>query len=151
MATLMTLEHFEMGLENLYAMFDAGIEVAAATEWAWAERAKPYCQKALEVFRRFRKGQADTGDVKEQFKLLTLLGGGEVLMNERETQAVYCLAEIAHAAAHLGHLVVARSRRGWVDQEYADLQVAYVQFGLERSRKYAEKVGMRPVWMRRAA
>lgn len=139
MANILTLKRDNSELSELYRQFSEVVEMAASMERTWAGRAKPYCVKAIEVFRLFAAGKANTSDVKAQFALLTTLGGSEVMMNDRETNSVYCLAEIAHAAAHLGHLVVAMSRNGKANRHYEALQRSYVMFGLTGAEKYAQK------------
>jgi len=129
----------ELTLDDLYKHFGATIVKAESLEWAWPKRGRPACAKCIEVLRQFAQGAATTDDVKLQFKTMTKLSD-EVLLNDMETNAVFCLAETAHAAAHLGHLVVSMSKAGKANREYDSLQKAYVMFGLEGVERFADNV-----------
>lgn len=136
MNTRMTIEDKGWSLEELYELFKEAIEAAERLRALWAERAAPACENAINVLRDFAEGQATTDEVKAQFKAMTTLCH-EVVMDDTETKAVLCLAEVAHAAAHLGHLATSMSHVGEANREYDSLQRAYVLFGLEGAKRYA--------------
>lgn len=138
-AILAIRNHDTVNLDALYGMFERTIQIAEGIQWAWAERAKPACLKCIKVMRQFAKGEVTTDDVKFEFKTLTKLAD-EVAMDDRQTFAIYCLAEVAHAAAHLGHLTTAMARQGKANRIYESLQRGYVVFGLEGVHRLAAKV-----------
>lgn len=121
----------DTSVEKLFENFREMVDIAAATRPYWNNRAAPVLEKAILVLRQYVNGQAGTPDVKAQFAALGMLGGTEVLMTENETIAVYCVTEVAHAAAHLGHYVMAKSRKGKANQAYADIHKSYVKMGLQ--------------------
>lgn len=137
----------ETSLDDLWALFEEAIELVGTTRWAWHRRAKPSLENAIADFRKFREGALDTDlGSKRHFKNLTKLAEEVGDMNDPQSAAVLAVAEIAHAAAHLGHLNTALSRgqRTAADRKYVDLQRAYVNFGLRGVRLYVEMVGTAP-------
>ncbi len=61
-------------------------------------------------------------------------------LDEGQTAYILALAEIGHAAAHLGHLNTALSRGGRTeaDTRYEALNRAYVGFGFKCAETYLE-------------
>jgi hypothetical protein len=129
----------EFTLQDLYSLFNEAIDVAASMKNLWATRARAACANCVNVLRQFARGEVTTDDVKVQFKTMTTLFH-EVVMSDAEAKAVLCLAEVAHAAAHLGHLATSMSHGGKTHREYDSLQKAYVVFGLEGSKRYAAEL-----------
>lgn len=127
-------------VEELYEQFAQAIELANSLSGEWHPRAKPYCEKAVATLRKFMAGEAGTPDVKYHFATLSTLGGMEVLMNDKQSFAVYSLTEVAHAAAHLGHLSVAASRMGESNRMYETLQKYYVVMGMLLVKHYHDQV-----------
>jgi hypothetical protein len=121
----------QTSVRQLFDNFREMIEKADETRDFWNPRARPTLEKAITVLRQYAAGLAGTPDVKAQFAALGMLGGTEVLMTESETIAVYCVTEVAHAAAHLGHYVMAKSRKGNANQAYANIHKSYVKMGLQ--------------------
>ena len=135
----MTVENQDrMTLRDLYARFEDAINLAASTEKAWARRARPASKKCIEVLFQFLDGEVTTDEVKAQFRIMTKLGD-EVELNDAATYAILCLAETAHAAAHLGHLATSIGKRGDANREYDSLQKGYVMLGLAGVRRFADK------------
>ena len=130
----------EATIPDLYQRFSECIDLAASLSWAWPQRGYAACEKAIQTLRAFLQGKAGTPDVKAHFANLSLLGGTEVLMTEQESYAVYCLVEVCHAAAHLGHLVVADSRKGESNGVFAAYQKAYVVYGMDTAQRFHDQV-----------
>lgn len=127
-------------VQKLFAHFREMIEMANETRNHWNPRAVATLDKAITVLRQYADGVAGTPDVKAQFAALGMLGGTECLMTDVETYAVYCVTEVAHAAAHLGHYVMAHSRKGRANEEYAIVHKSYVKMGLQLAMRYYRKV-----------
>ena len=127
-------------LDDLYALFGDAINAAEPLVKMLPKRARPYGVKCIAVMRQFVTGDVATDDVKAQFKAMTTTVIHEVPMNDLETKVALCLAEVAHAAAHLGHLATSMSHVGGTNREYDSLQTAYVVFGLEGSKRYAAEI-----------
>lgn len=88
--------------------------------------------QAIEGMWKFCRGELDTNaGAKIWFKQLTKLAEEVGDMDEAQSAYALALAEVAHAAAHLGHVNLAYSRnnRTEADKEYVRLQAAYVNFG----------------------
>lgn len=126
-------------LDELYRKFDEVIEIASKTSVNWPERAKASCRECINAFQQFRRGEINTDDVKARFKLLTVTVGNEVVCTDAETFAIYCLAGVAHAAAHLGHLATAMSRKGKANRQYVMVQKNYVMLGIYEAKMFAQK------------
>lgn len=127
-------------VEKLFANFREMIAKAEETREHWNPRAVATLEKAIAVLKQYASGQAGTPDVKAQFAALGMLGGTECLMTDVETYAVYCVTEVCHAAAHMGHYVMAHSRKGRANQEYALIHKSYVKMGLQLAMRYYRKV-----------
>jgi len=140
MGTMTVKDYDRLSLDDLYDLYRNAIGLARSTNWAWSVRAANRMFECIDAFEKFLDGEVNTDFVKSKFKLLTVEMGNEVVMTDAETYAVYCLAGVAHAAAHLGHLAVALSRSGEANQEYASVQKGYVMLGLEEAKEFARKV-----------
>lgn len=125
---------------KLFANFREMIAKAEETRSHWNPRAVATLDKAITVLRQYADGVAGTPDVKAQFAALGMLGGTECLMTDVETYAVYCVTEVCHAAAHMGHYVMAHSRKGLANQEYARVHKSYVKMGLQLAMRYYRMV-----------
>jgi hypothetical protein len=60
-------------------------------------------------------------------------------MNDTQTYAALAVVEVAHAAAHMGHFVMHKSRLGVANQEYATIHKSYVKMGLQLAARYYRK------------
>ena len=111
--------------------------------WAIHRRAPPSVEAAIKDFRKFREGALDTDlGSKRWFRALTKLAEEVGDMSAEQSAYVLAVAEVAHAAAHLGHVNTAMSRgdRTEADRSYVQVQRAYVSFGLRGVHQFLELV-----------
>lgn len=133
----------ESSLEDLYRLLEKAIELVEDHSWAAHRRARPSIEAAIKDFRKFREGALDTDlGSKRWFKALTKLAEEVGDMTPEQSAYVLAVAEVAHAAAHLGHVNTAMSRgdRTEADRKYVLLQRAYVNFGLRGVDQFIELV-----------
>ncbi|MGP1614588.1 MAG: hypothetical protein ACTS5Y_05970 [Pollutimonas bauzanensis] len=140
----------ETKLEGLYGLLEEAINLVEGYNWVAHRRTRPSIEAAIKDFRKFREGELDTDlGSKRWFKALAKLAEEVGDMTAEQSAYVLAVAEVAHAAAHLGHLNLAMSRgdRTEADRKYVALQRAYVNFGLRGVDQFIEIVdaGARPV------
>lgn len=128
-------------LDDLYSQFEDAIKLVENHGWVAHRRARPSTEAAIRDLRKFREGELDTDlGTKRWFRTLAKLA--EEVGDQTPEQSAYVLAvaEVAHAAAHLGHLNLALSRgdRTEADRKYVQLQRAYVNFGFQGARQFIE-------------
>ena len=112
----------EYSLDELYDYYNRTIDLAASYDWAVHPRTQFHVQSALRDYRKFADGELDIDlGTKRWFRVMSHL-----------------VAEIGHAAAHLGHLNTALSRGGRTeaDVKYEELNRAYVGFGFKCAETY---------------
>ena len=94
---------------------------------------------ALRDYRKFADGELDIDlGMKRWFRVMSHLVEEVGDLDDNQTALVLALAEIGHAAAHLGHLNTALSRGGRTeaDVKYEELNRAYVGFGFKCAETY---------------
>ncbi|MEC5397420.1 hypothetical protein [Uliginosibacterium sp. H1] len=134
----------DTSLDDLYDLLDDTIARVESYAWVTHRRARPTVESAIKDIRRFREGELDTDlGTKRWFKALAKLAEEVGDMTPEQSAYVIAVAEVAHAAAHLGHLNLALSRgdRTETDRRYVLLQTAYVNFGLVGVGEFLGLVG----------
>ncbi|THF65592.1 CoA biosynthesis protein CoaBC [Pseudothauera nasutitermitis] len=129
----------ETTLDDLYDLLEKAIALVESHSGIVHRRARPSVEAAIKDFRRFREGELDTDlGSKRWFKALAKLAEEVGDMSPEQSAYVLAVAEVAHAAAHLGHLNTAMSRgdRTEADRRYVVLQRAYVNFGLQGVKEF---------------
>uniref|UniRef100_UPI00333EF026 hypothetical protein n=1 Tax=Castellaniella defragrans TaxID=75697 RepID=UPI00333EF026 len=134
MSTILFNVSNETGLDELYGLLEQALALVEDYAWVAHRRSRSSVEAAIKDIRKFREGELDTDlGSKRWFKALTKLAEEVGDMTSEQSAYVLAIAEVAHAAAHLGHLNTALSRGGRTraDQQYVALQRAYVNFGLK--------------------
>ena len=124
----------EYSLDELYDYYNRTIDLAASYDWAVHPRTQFHVQSALRDYRKFADGELDIDlGTKRWFRVMSHLVEEVGDLDDNQTALVLALAEIGHAAAHLGHLNTALSRGGRTeaDAEYVKLQTAYGNFAFK--------------------
>lgn len=126
-------------LDDLYQLLHDTLDKMHEYEWAAHPRAKAQVAQALHDYRLFAKGELDIDlGTKRWFKVMAKLAEEIGDMNESQSAYILAMAEIGHAAAHLGHTNTALSRgdRTRADRRFVELNKAYVEFGLQGTQNY---------------
>ena len=129
----------EYFLDELYDYYNRTIDLAASYDWAVHPRTQFHVQSALRDYRKFADGELDIDlGTKRWFRVMSHLVEEVGDLDNNQTALVLALAEIGHAAAHLGHLNTALSRGGRTeaDVKYEELNRAYVGFGFKCAETY---------------
>ena len=115
----------EYSLDELYDYYNRTIDLAASYDWAVHPRTQFHVQSALRDYRKFADGELDIDlGTKRWFRVMSHLVEEVGDLDDNQTALVLALAEIGHAAAHLGHLNTALSRGGRTeaDVKYEELR-----------------------------
>ena len=134
----------EYSLNELYDYYNRTIDLAASYDWAVHPRTQFHVQSALRDYRKFSDGELDIDlGTKRWFRVMSHLVEEVGDLDDNQTALVLALAEIGHAAAHLGPLNTALSRGGRTeaDVKYEELNRAYVKHAAdyETVRRECEK------------
>ena len=125
--------------DDLYKYYNQVIDLAESYSWAVHPRTKYQVENALIDFRKFANGELDIDlGTKRWFRVMAHLVEEVSDLDENQTALILALAEIGHAAAHLGHYNTAMSRGGRTeaDRKYEALNRAYVGFGFKCAETY---------------
>ena len=123
-------------LDELYDYYNRVIDHAESLKPTIHPRTRFQVENALRDYRKFGTGELDIDlGTKRWFRVMSHLVEGQ-------TAYILALAEIGHAAAHLGHLNTALSRGGRTeaDVKYEALNRAYVGFGFKCAETYLDLV-----------
>ena len=126
-------------LDQLYDYYERTISQAESLKDQAHPRTLFHVENALRDFRKFGAGELDIDlGTKRWFRVMSHLVEEVADMDNSQTAYILALAEIGHAAAHLGHLNTALSRGGRTeaDVKYEALNRAYVGFGFTCAETY---------------
>lgn len=150
-AQAMTVRDEGLSLAELYGLYNETIGIVEETKWVLQGDVRDACDKCLEVLRDFGREIPDldspdflariealTGSVKREFKAMTELVG--VVDLDDEINAIFSMAETAHAAAHMGHLLLSMDHGAEGNRIYDSLQRGYIAFGLMGAQRFASEV-----------
>ena len=129
----------DYSLDQLYDYYERTIAQAESLKDQAHPRTKFHVENALRDFRKFGSGELDIDlGTKRWFRVMSHLVEEVADMDNSQTAYILALAEIGHAAAHLGHLNTALSRGGRTeaDVKYEALNRAYVGFGFKCAETY---------------
>ena len=130
-------------LDELYDYYNRVIDHAESLKSAIHPRTRFQVENALRDYRKFGTGELDIDlGTKRWFRVMSHLVEEVGDLDEGQTAYILALAEIGHAAAHLGHLNTALSRGGRTeaDVKYEALNRAYVGFGFKCAETYLDLV-----------
>ena len=129
----------DYSLDQLYDYYERTIAQAESLKDQAHPRTLFHVESALRDFRKFGAGELDIDlGTKRWFRVMSHLVEEVGDLDDNQTALVLALAEIGHAAAHLGHLNTALSRGGRTeaDVKYEELNRAYVGFGFKCAETY---------------
>ena len=129
----------DYSLDQLYDYYERTIAQAESLKDQAHPRTLFHVESALRDFRKFGAGELDIDlGTKRWFRVMSQLVVEVADMDNSLTAYILALAEIGHAAAHLGHLNTALSRGGRTeaDVKYEALNRAYVGFGFKCAETY---------------
>ena len=129
----------DYSLDQLYDYYERTIAQAESLKDQAHPRTLFHVESALRDFRKFGAGELDIDlGPKRWFRVMSHLVEEVADMDNSQTAYILALAEIGHAAAHLGHLNTALSRGGRTeaDVKYEALNRAYVGFGFKCAETY---------------
>ncbi len=133
----------ESTLDELYDYYNRVLDLAESYAWVAHPRTQFQIHAALRDYRKFAHGELDIDlGTKKWFRAMSHLVEEVGDLDNNQTALVLALAEIGHAAAHLGHVNTALSRGGrtLADHQYEALNQAYVGFGFKCAENYLELI-----------
>ena len=129
----------DYSLDQLYDYYERTIAQAESLKDQAHPRTLFHVESALRDFRKFGAGELDIDlGTKRWFRVMSHLVEEVADMDNSQTAYILALAEIGHAAAHLGHLNTALSRGGRTEADVKSeaLNRAYVGFGFKCAETY---------------
>ena len=129
----------EYSTDQLYDYFQRTIALAESRAAAAHPRTRFQVDSALRDFRKFASGELDIDlGTNRWFRTMSHLVEEVADLDNSQTALILALAEIGHAAAHLGHFntALSRGRRTPADARYEALNRAYTGFGFKCAETY---------------